>query len=176
MKHFLHWASAGIVVSIMFMTIYVVGQQILRQSANEPQTYLAQQAATQLDSGASPKSLVQPAFAIDHSLAPFVVIYNLNGSVAASQGTLGGSSPVIPLGVLHHSDGVAYHTVTWQPSSDVRLASVSVRAKNYYVVAARSLGDVEHRTDQIGLLSLFGWLASIMTLGATYLFHRNYKY
>jgi hypothetical protein len=175
MKQLIHWASAAIVVSIMFMTVYVVGQQILRQSANEPQTYMAQLAAAQLDRGIAPDSLVQPKLAIDHSLVPFIVIYKLDGSVAASQATLRGAAPIMPIGVLHHADNATYHTITWQPASDVRLASVTVRAKSYYVVTVRSLHDIEHRIDLIGLLVTFGWLASMITLAAAYSFHRKYK-
>jgi hypothetical protein len=175
MKQLIVGAAAAAVTTVLFGTVYVTGQQILRLSANEPQTYQAQLVANQLNHGATPESLTQPKFSVDSgSLAPFIIIYNHDGKVVASQVTVRGSAPVIPIGVLHNSDNSTYHAVTWQPTSDVRLASITVRAKNYYVVAARSLVDVEHRTDMLGLLVAFGWGVSMIVLGAAYLFQLRY--
>lgn len=175
MKQLILGVAAAAVTTVVFGSIYVTGQQILRQSANEPQTYQAQLVANQLNHGATPQLLTQSKFAVDaDSLAPFIIIYNANGKVAASQVTIDGSAPVIPIGVLRNSDNTAYHAVTWQPRSDIRLASITVHAKNYYVVAARSLVDVEHRVAMLGLLVAFGWGVSMIVLGAAYLLQLKY--
>jgi hypothetical protein len=71
-------------------------------------------------------------------------------------GYLDGKIPIVPLGVLENSKGKDYNFVTWQPKSGVRIASVSVSAKNYYVLSGRSLKEVEKRIDLLFNYVAFG--------------------
>ncbi len=164
MKKLLVLSIAFIVVSAIFGTIEVVGQQILRQDANDPQIQMAQDAATALNSGASPTSLVSGKIDPSTSLAPFIIIYDDSGQVAASNGSINGHTPTMPSGSLTASKGRDYHVVTWQPQSDVRIAAVNVAANHYIVVAGRSLKEVERREGHILQLVVVGWVASVLII------------
>jgi hypothetical protein len=75
--------------------------------------------------------------------------------------------PNTPIGILQHSDGKDYSFVTWQPQDNVRIASVSVSAKNYYVLAGRSLKEVEKQEQSQLQFATLGWVGSVIvvTLG-----------
>jgi hypothetical protein len=152
------------VVTIIFGTIEVTVQQSLRMGANDPQIQLAEDAASALNDGASPLSLVQSKVDINKSLAPFVIIYDKSGHVVSGNGYLNGRLPTIPIGALTSSRGQDYSFVTWQPQNDVRLASVSVAANNYYVMSGRSLKEVEKREQQTMRLVAFGYALSVFVI------------
>lgn len=151
-------------ITLVFGTIYVVGQQILRQSANDPQVQLAQDAAQKLNNGSAPASLDTSMVNMATSLAPFIIIYDKSGSVVAGSGYLAGNIPSVPIGVLQNSSHYAYNAVTWQPMSTVRIASVTVSADNYYVLSGRSLKQVEIRENLVLELVLLGWFVSVIGL------------
>ena len=75
---------------------------------------------------------------------------------------------MVPYGVLTGADYQTYHSVTWQPQSGVRIASVTVKAKNYYVLSGRSLKEVEKNEDQALRLTLAGGSLSIAVLFVAY--------
>jgi len=173
LKNYLLPLTAMVVVTGVFLTVYVVAQQVLRMDANDPQIQLAEDTAAGLDGGAAPNMLVSAnKVNLERSLAPFVIVYDTTGKAVASSGYLHGSVPTVPLGVLQNSrqhDNI----VTWQPARDVRIASVTAAAKNYYVLSGRSLSEVEKRENTVGLLALFGWLGSVMViLAASFLAQR----
>ena len=146
------------VITVLFGTIYAVGQQTLRQSANDPQISQAEDIAAQLGTGAAPTGLVQGSVNIASSLSPFVIIYDVYGRPVAGSGYLDGKLPVIPKGVLTAAKNRHYHAVTWQPSANVRIAAVSVAANSYYVVGGRSLQEIEVRERLVLELAVLGWM------------------
>ena len=148
------------IITIIFGTIYAVGQQMLRAGANDPQIQMAQDTATNLDSGISPQSLVGGKVDMGKSLATFTQIYDSNGALVTGNGFIGDSQPVVPTGVLTASNNVPYNLVTWQPQAGVRIASIEVKATNFYVLTGRNLQEVEKRENGIMLLSGLGWLAT----------------
>lgn len=172
---YLTFCAAFIVMSIMFGTIYAVGQQSLRQSANDPQIQLAEDAAAALSAGTEPRTTIGSGNVdMQTSLAPFVVVYDLSGTPVAGTGYLNGKLPAVPIGVLQAAAGKEYHSVIWQPQGDVRIAAVSVRAKtaNYYVLSGRNFKQVKTRENRIFLLSVAGWLASVGALIAVALLRK----
>lgn len=73
----------------------------------------------------------------------------------------------MPQGVLDSAQQHGQNRVTWQPEPRVRSAAVTVPfggAQPGYVLAGRSLREVEQREDNLLLLALLGGL---ITLGAT---------
>jgi len=158
------WFAVVLVIVIIFGTIYAVGQHGLRMDANMPQIQLAEDTAAQLTKGAQPAALVQGSVAMDKSLAPFTNIYDQYGNSIVGEGMIDGTVPAFPGGVLKASQGVSYHTVTWQPQNGVRIAAVAVQAGNYYVVSGRSLTEVEKNEDQALQLSALGGIASLVVL------------
>lgn len=148
--------------------MYGLGQQIQRQNANDPQVQIAQDAASRLNSGATPASLTDLQVDMTRSLAPFIIIYDKHGAVVTGTGYLNSKIPVVPFGVLQSSNAQPYHSITWQPASDVRIASVTVAAKDYYVLSGRSLKEVENRESQLMLIAGLGWVLSLGVVAATY--------
>jgi hypothetical protein len=158
------WLAAALIITILFGTMYVLVQQSLRLSANDPQIQMAEDAATQLNHGARPAPLIGGRVDISTSLAPFILIYDKSGKVAAGSGYLNGAIPALPHGVLTSAKGNSYNAVTWQPKPGIRIASVTVAADNYYVLSGRSLRETESRESTLTKLAAAGWLAALCVL------------
>ena len=54
--------------------------------------------------------------------------------------------------------------VTWQPRSDVRIASVVTKTANGYVVAGRNMREVEARESTVLKLAALGWIVANVAL------------
>ena len=141
-------------------TAYLVAQQVVRMSANDPQIQLAEDAASRLDSGED-AALVVPDRHIDmaSSLAPFVIVYDNSGRPITSSVSLDGKVPTPPRGVFDLVRSNREHSVTWQPRPDVRIASVITRSANGFVLAGRNMREVEFRVERIFKLAAAGWVA-----------------
>lgn len=163
---FLKPLTTFVVITLIFGTIYAVAQQSLRLGANDLQIQIAEDTASALNAGGTPEALVSGHVDMSKSLAPFVIIYDQNYKVVASSGVLADQVPRAPLGILAGARNSDYHFVTWQPSSTVRIAAVSVAAKNYYVLSGRSLKEIERQEQHTMQLAALGWLASITVIGS----------
>jgi hypothetical protein len=150
---------------IIFGTIYVTVQQSQRSDANYPQIQLAEDTAQALDQGNKPAP--NGGFSIDiaQSLAPFTIIYDKSGKPISGNGYLNNKLPKAPLGILKGAASKEYNAVSWQPRSDVRIASVSVAAKDYYVLSGRSLKEVERNENLTFQLAMLGGSVSVLVLG-----------
>ncbi len=145
--------SVGLVAMVL-----ITVQQSYRQNANDPQVQMAEDTATALDHGQLVASLV-PAqkVSLRTSLAPFLIVLDDSLNVVASSGELDGQTVVPPKGAFEAArNNVGKDTaqrqenrITWQPSDQVRMAAVIVHHNGGYVVAARSLREVENREDQL---------------------------
>ncbi len=174
MKKYASWLAGLAILTIIFGTIYVVAQQSLRQGANDPQVQLAQDVANQLNEGTFPFPVSNGHVDIAVSLAPFIVVYDKTGKPIQGTGYLEGQLPTIPKGVLDHANSNYGNRVTWQPQPGVRIATVTVAAKDYYVMSGRNLREVEKREDQALQLSVLGWLASLVVV-VTACWYRNQR-
>jgi len=134
--------------------IYGVGQQVVRQSADDVQAQMAEDAASNLSSGLAPETIIPERIDMAKSLAPFLIVYNKDQKVVASSGTINGQVPSLPSGVLDSAKDGETH-ITWQPNQDVRDAIVVVSysgKQSGYVLAGRSLREVEkHESLQLSL-------------------------
>ncbi len=129
-------------------------------SANDPQIQMAEDVANQLNSGMEPASLIPAAqVEISNSLAPFLMVFDDSGKVVASSARLHGETPTYPTGVLEYARQNGQDRVTWQPEAGVRMATVVVPATNGFVMAGRSLREVEIRENQAQTLSGLAMLA-----------------
>ena len=139
-------------------TAYLVPQQVLRMSANDPQIQLAEDAASRLSSGEDADHVI-PERHVDMatSLSPFVIVYDNSGRPLASSATLGGKVPTPPRGVFDFARANREDTVTWQPRPDVHIASVITRSASGFVVAGRSMREVEYREARVFKLAAVGW-------------------
>jgi hypothetical protein len=158
------WVPVAVAVTGLAALIFGAVQQDLRQSANDPQVQMAEDAATDLDAGASPSTLVTGTpIELARSLAPYLMIFDGSGNLVASSAQLHGQQPPFPASVLSAArDG--QHRISWQPEPGVRSAVVVQPWRGGFVVAGRSLRLVEEREERVMLLSAFMW---VLTLAAT---------
>jgi hypothetical protein len=164
MKKYIKPLSALLILIVIFVTIYAVSQQILRNDADYPQIQITVDAVHELNQGISPKSLTTGYVNLNYSLALFTIIYNKLGQVVSGNGYINGHIPRVPLGVLSDSNNSYYHRVTWQPNSNLRIAAVIASANKYYVLSGRSLKIVEENENHTLLLSFIGGIVSAIIL------------
>jgi hypothetical protein len=161
-----NWLGYAAVVTLLCFLIYIVAQQSFRQSANDPQYQLAQDAVNAINKGTDPKMLTgtQP-LDIASTLSPYLLIYDAQGNAIGNTVTLDGKSPRLPEGTLEATRNKGINIVTWQPRSGVRQAAVMIASRNgYVVVAARSLQIAESNISMLALQVLFGWIASLVAM------------
>jgi hypothetical protein len=146
------WLPMAVVATAICGFVYIAVQQTLRETANDPQIQMAQDAARSFASNpATETPQSQPPVApvdIARSLAPFLIFYDDSGKPLTSTGSLHGQIPSPPPGVFDHVRQNGEERVTWQPEPGVRIASVIVRASGpqyEFVLAGRSLREVEKR-------------------------------
>ena len=157
--------------------LYAAVQQDLRQSANDPQIQMAEDTAAKLADGQQVQNVV-PAEKVDiaNSLAPYIIVFDATGKPIASSVQLNGQTPTIPSGVFDYVRQNGEDRITWQPQSGVRSAIVVTQFKGPnpgFVLAGRSLREVEIREDDIMHLILLGWIAILLvTLLATAILFR----
>lgn len=160
LKIWLPWAARGVTL-LLLITSGI--QQGLRQSANSPQIQMANDAAAQLTKGAEPSTLI-PAQSVDlaTSLAPWLSVTDESGNLLASSAHLGGITPRPPLSSLTYTTTHSDNRITWQPQPGVRQATVITHyggSKPGYVIAGRSLREVEKRESTLNLMALLGSLS-----------------
>lgn len=160
------WLPVAVFASGLAGLIYLVTQQNLRISANDPQIQLAEDAAARLTSGDTPTSVVpKETVDIGTSLATFITLYSGPQKVAASNARLDGDVPNLPAGVLNYAVSHGQDRVTWQPRTGIRLAIVAVYYNGQHsgvVVVGRSLREVEKRIDNLGHMVAIGWLITLL--------------
>jgi len=166
MKRLLPFIAIFLALIISFGTIYAAVQQAQRNDANYPQIQLAEDMAAELNAGADGLGLLDnPKVDLAHSLAPFTIIYDKNGRPIVGSGYLDHKLPKAPLAVLKAAQNKDYNAVTWQPKKDVRIAAVTVAAKNYYVLSGRSLKEVEKNENTTLEITLLGGLLTMLVIG-----------
>jgi hypothetical protein len=161
--------AAIIVATILFGAVYVVAQQLDRISANDAPLRLASQVAVELRRGESSTLDAQPHVDLSQSLAAFVVTEDAQGNPSAGSGFLHGSLVSLPTGVLANAATRGQDNVTWEPQHGLRFATVTIRAGDQFVSAGQSLKPSEDRDGTIQLLVGFGWLVSMLVIGAAWL-------
>ena len=169
MQHLLRFLYAAVPVTLVCLLIYMAGQQVYRQSVNDPQVAMAQDAAARLNAGEAPAALVSRGTLLDisTSLSPWIAIYDSTGLPLESSAQFDGAPPKPPQGVFDNAAWWA-HGHSWQPREGVRF-SIAVAPFSFgnlsgYVVAGRSMRLVEERIIKLGQMILVGWLAILGAL------------
>ena len=161
------WLPAAAVATIAAGLFYGETQHELRSSANDPQIQMAEDAAARLDTGAAPDSVL-PTSRVDlsRSLAPYLMVFDSRGSLLASSLTVDGRPPAYPDGVLESVRSAGEEKVTWQTTSGYRSATVAVAYRDGFVVAGRSLREIERREGDAILIAGAGWIAMLAAAAA----------
>ena len=160
------WLPLAAAITMLAGTIYIAVQQAYRQGANDPQIQMAEDAATALAAGQPVNNLV-PAGTVDmaQSLAPYLIVYDQNGTPLASNVLLHGAIPQIPAGVFDYTRQHGEDRISWQPEPGVRSAAVIYAvtgSSGGFVLAGRSLREVEKREDQLTQQVSAGWLSAML--------------
>jgi hypothetical protein len=163
-----HWLWMVMVVTGLVGLLYAAVQQDIRQSANDPQIQMAEDAAAKL-AGGQPVQSVVPSEKVDiaTSLAPYLIIFDVNGNTIASSAQLNGQTPTIPAGVFDSVRQDGEDRITWQPQSGVRSAIVVNQFRGStsgFVVAGRSLREVEKREDALLQILEVGWVVMLLVI------------
>jgi hypothetical protein len=159
------WLPFVVTITAFCALTYASVQQSYRQNANDPQIQMAYDAADALVDGKDVESILPvDKVSVAKSLAPFLIVYDLDGNVTASSVVLDGQTPELPNGVLDSTKKLGENRVTWQPENSVRIAAVIVPYKDGFVLAGRNMREVETREDQ---LTTFAGLTWILALFAT---------
>ena len=153
-----------VIVTAIFGSIDLAVQQDYRQSANDPQVQLAEDAAAALDGGAMPQWNSSNQIDAGTSLAPFIVIYGASGTPVAASGLIDGSMPTIPGGIFASVNGRGEDRVTWQTAGGLRFAAVVEKYDGGYVMAARSLREVEKREAELNVQVGVPWAISVILM------------
>ena len=153
---------SGVLAIALCGLVYLAVQQDMRSGADDPQQQLAEDAAVRLDGGSAPSTIVGPTrIDVARSLAPFIVVYDATGTVVATDGTLDGGPPILPVGVLKSATEAGRDAVTWQPREGVRVATITFPWKGGTVTSGRSLRLVEERERALEL-EVAGALVTIL--------------
>lgn len=160
-----YWLPLAAVTTLLSGLIYLAVQQSMRWGANDPQIQMAEDAAAALAAGGSPASVLPAApVEISSSLAPFMVIFNGSGEPLGSSAQLHGVTPSLPSGIFDYTRQKGEDRVTWQPEAGVRIAAVVVAyggAQPGFVLAGRSMREVEIRESQVEQITAIAWLATL---------------
>lgn len=160
------WLPVAAVATVLAFALYGAVQQDQRSTANDPQLQMATDAARTLSAGAKPGQVASgPSVDLSTSLAPYLVVVDAKGKPLASTAELGGKTPVPPAGVLQSARSSGRNEITWEPRPGVRSAIVvtpfSSDSGSGFVIAGRSLREIEHRETWTLLISIAAWLMGL---------------
>ena len=187
---FLAWLPLAAAITGMCLLVYGTVQQDYRQSLNDPQVQIAEDAARVLATGAPVPSVVPQTQSVDiaRSLAPWVAVYDDSGKMLGSTGVLDDAPPILPQGVFDAAQAgngkdtsiTGQDRVTWQPQEGVRSAVVVQHfsgTASGFVASGRNMREVEDRETRLSVIVGAAWLVLIVStlilqLGAMYLQRR----
>lgn len=163
-------AAAAVLVTGVILLVYATMQQQYRTAANDPQLQIARDAVTALKQG-KPATAIIPADTVDmeKSLATCIQVYNTGGKQVASNGYIGAKPPVVAAGVLNKAKAEGEYAVSWQPTPAVRTSAVIAYtggSQGSYVLAARSLEEVEKRISALVKMIFMCWLLCMCVICA----------
>lgn len=178
-RAFAYWLPFSIVFTGALGFSYWAVQQNYRQSVNDPQIQMAEDAATSLARDYTPANVVPhgtPLIDLSSSLATWTSIYDASGTSLESSGVLDGAPPQLPLGLFDASTwqplkrwqaptGIETR-VTWQPRPGVRQAVTLVQFKTPngvgYVAVGRSMRLVEERIAGLTHSAALAWGTTVL--------------
>lgn len=153
----------AVIGAIIIAIGYINDQQTLRQLANDPQIYLAQDASLRVLAGGKPGGFAN-AIPIESDTAPYILFFNATGTAIAGTGLLHSAPPTLPQGVLDTAKQNGRNAITWEPEPGLRHAIVVIPAGQYFVVSGRSLKFTEEQSAALAKRALIGWLLMLVSV------------
>lgn len=152
-------------VTIIFGTIYATVQQTYRMGANDPQVEVTDQVANIIKQDIPLDAILGESEQVDmnSSLGLFVMIFDKDKKLVAGSAQLDGQTPTPPEGTFDKAKKDGDNRFTWQPKDGVRVAAVlKVVDDKGYVLAGRSLREVESRVHNLTLIVVISWIISVL--------------
>jgi hypothetical protein len=182
-RSFTLWLPLVVATTGIFSFAYLATQQNYRQSLNDPQIQMAEDAAVSLAADYIPANVVLrgvPLIDMATSLASWIVVCDVSGVPLESSAVLDGAPPHLPAELFDTSTWNSRKTfsapsgsetrVTWQPREGVRQAVVLVSFHTPrgvgYVAVGRSMRVVEDRIINLTHLAVVAWGVTILALFA----------
>ena len=157
------WLPFAVTISAFCLLVYAAVQQAYRQSADDPQIQMANDAVQALANGQNAEALIPSSkVLVADSLAPFLIIYDGSGNEIASAVTLEGATPQLPNGVLDSTRQLGENRISWQPRDGVRIATVIVSYKDGFVLAGRNMREIEQREAQVSTFAGLTWILAML--------------
>jgi len=163
-----YWLPLVAVLTAVFAFIHLSVQQDMRSGLNDPQIQMAEDAVGALANNQSVDSILpagSPRVDIAKSLAPYLIVYDSSGRPVASGAVFNDQVPIPPAGVFDYTRQHNEDRVSWQPAPGVRSAAVIVAVQGGqggFVLAGRSMREVEIRESQLTNMAMVGWIASLV--------------
>lgn len=159
------WVLIAANVTILAALLYGTVQHTIRLQANDQQNQIINDAVKTLGQSGLPTTPVS-ADAVDLSTttSPFIIVFNTDNKPIYATGQLNGQTPVPPSGVFNSAKNKT-DSFTWQPQKGVRIAAVISKysgTTSGYILAGQSLRDPEKRVNDLGIITLIGWLFSLV--------------
>lgn len=170
-----------LILVVFFITLaifffYVIGQLIVRQSANIQPARMANEAKIGLEGGKDFSAVFgEKKTDFKKSLIPFAIIYYKDKKPVNSTALNNGQIPQIPIGVLESAGKEGENRVSWQPENKVRFATVVIPFSDGYIVGGESLLEYDRTTKCLSILSFYIWMVFLVSsiFGSLYILHRR---
>lgn len=172
---FFHTLAVAAILTVCGAGAALTCQQMLRRGADQPQIQMAQNYASALQAGSNLDETLPPAHVdIQSSLEPFAIFYNVDGQPVGAAAQLNQSVPTPPSGVFRYARAHAIDKFTWQPTADVRIATVVRRVDGPhpgFILTGRSLRLVEQQESILWRMAFSVWigLIAVLACGAIFL-------
>lgn len=154
-----------LLISVIFVAICVSARTVFRQNANDPQVEVTDQVASIVRQGVPLDAIVSGAEQIDlaTSKALFVVVYDGDRNLVGSSATFNGDNPQIPGDALDKAKQAEDYRFDWQPDNGLKFGLVAKAIDDQaFVVAGRSLTEMENRAAALHLPLWIGWVAAVL--------------
>jgi hypothetical protein len=161
------WLFTVFLFGLPIMTSYVFVQQEARSGINIPLIQIMQSVEADLRAGVAFADILK-AKQIDLSISqsPFITLYGLDRKVIGSSQYLSGRTLTLPTGVLDNSRSKGESRVTWQPTSDLRFASITDYVPTFgYVSVSESLREVEDRASESAWIAVLALILGSFASG-----------
>ncbi|HMR55373.1 MAG TPA: hypothetical protein PKD34_02160 [Candidatus Doudnabacteria bacterium] len=152
-------------VSVLFISICYSARTVFRQQANDPQIEVTEQVAGIVRQGVPIDAIVSSAEQIDlnSSKALFVMIFDNERTMTGSSAQLNGEAPSIPSEVFDKANEMGEYRFDFQPAENLKFAGVMKKIDNSaYVLAGRSLSEMETRVAALEQPLWIGWIISVL--------------
>lgn len=168
------WVPLAVAVTASCLLLYALMQQSYQSEQYDPQIQVAEDVALRVGAGVKPVTFaIKDQADIAVSLSSWFAIYDAAGTPIVSTGLLRGEMPQPPqtafsdlrARALEQPNGVAKakeSRMTWEPEADVRHAVVVVEAGDHFVVAGRSMREIDGHIWNMESLIGIGWVLTLL--------------